>query len=58
METELDFYHQKVNVRVALRDDERLRIPEMLAIDGEYLVDHSKVNSDSSKTFHGKIYFT
>ena len=55
---ELDFYHQKVNLQVALRDDERLRIPEMLAIDGEYLVDHSKVNSDSSKTFHGKIYFT
>ena len=42
METELDFFHQKVNVQVALRDDERLKIPEMLAIDGEYLADHPK----------------
>ena len=45
-ETKLDYYHQKVNVRVAWRVAERLKdlsqlgnfkkIPEMLGFDGEY----------------------
>ena len=31
-----------MNVRVALRDDEQLKIPEMLGIDDEYLAGHPK----------------
>ena len=37
-----DYYHQKMNVRVALRDAEQLKITEMLGIDGEYLTGHPK----------------
>ena len=53
-ETELDYYHQKGNVRVASRVVERLKtkdlsklgnfkeIPEMLGFDGEYPAVHLK----------------
>ena len=48
-ESELDYYHQKMNVRVATRDVERPRelgnlkkMPEMLGFDGEYPGDHPK----------------
>ena len=51
---ELDYYHQKVNVRVASRIAERLKIndlrelgnfkkvPETLGFDGEYPAVHAK----------------
>ena len=56
-ETELDYYHHKVNVRVAERpntqDLRKLRnfkkIPEMLGFDAEYLAVHTKA--------HRKTYF-
>ena len=38
----VDYYHQKVNVRVALREAEKLNIPKMLESYGEYLVGHPK----------------
>ena len=37
-----DYYHQKMNVRVALGDAEQLKITEMLGFDGEYLTGHLK----------------
>ena len=55
-ETELDYYHQKKNIRVASRVPERLktynlrklgdlkRIPEMLGFDGQYSAAHPKVS--------------
>ena len=54
-ETELDYYHQKVNVRVASRDIERpktqdlrkiesfRKIPEMVGFDGKYSAVKPKV---------------
>ena len=57
-ETELDYYHKKVNVRVTSRVAERLKtqdfrkfenfkkIPEMLRFDGKYPANTQKANFD------------
>ena len=47
---ELDYYHEKVNVRVVSRVAEQQKlvnfkkIPEMLGYDGEHPTDHPKGN--------------
>ena len=41
-ESELDYYHQKVNVRVASSCERRKKISEKLAIDGKSPASHTK----------------
>ena len=58
-ETELDYYHQEVNVRVALRIVEQFKIEDLRKLDTWFDLTFfsKKPQKISCKTFYRKTYF-